>query len=80
MMSRTQIYLTPEEQARLRALARRSGAKQSEIIRGALDAFLARPSAEGRARQLRRFRGMWAGRSLAQSAALRGELARRSAR
>ncbi len=40
-MVRTQIYLTKEERSGLIALAKTSGKKQSELIREAIDRFLA---------------------------------------
>jgi hypothetical protein len=40
-MVRTQIYLTAGEQQALRALSRRTGISQSELIRQAIDSRLA---------------------------------------
>lgn len=42
---RTQIYLTREQRARLDALARRDGKSLAELVREALDAYLARAAA-----------------------------------
>ena len=61
-MVRTQIYLTEGERAKLRVLARRSGRKQSEIIRQALDSFLDGEMAASRVSALRNCRGIWRGR------------------
>ena len=41
-MLRTQIYLTEKERAALRELARRTGEKQSALIRRAIDDFIER--------------------------------------
>ena len=79
-MVRTQIYLTGEEQDKIRVFARRSGKKQSQVIRDAIDAFLERAPEKGRAERLIRFRGMWAGRSESEFRAVRQELDRRPAR
>lgn len=40
-MTRTQIYLTEAEQLALRALAKATGKSQSELIRSAIDRFVA---------------------------------------
>lgn len=40
-MDRTTIYLTPEQRHRLRDAARRTGRRQADLIRAALDAYLA---------------------------------------
>ena len=39
-MDKTTLYLTPELRLRLRAAARRSGRRQADVIRSALDAYL----------------------------------------
>jgi predicted DNA-binding protein len=41
-MVRTQIYITDEEQEKLRMLSRQSGRKRSGLIRNAIDDFIAR--------------------------------------
>lgn len=41
-MIRTQIYISEQQAAALKALAATSGRKQSELIREAMDDFLAR--------------------------------------
>lgn len=58
-MRRTQIYLTEEEREALRALSEREGRPMSEIIREAVDRYIARRSASTREEALRKARGMW---------------------
>ncbi len=53
-MLRTQIYLTEEERAALRNLARETGKKQSALIRRAIDAFIERFQPRERAARWRR--------------------------
>ncbi len=73
-MVRTQIYLTEEEHAGLRALARQTGRTQSELIRGAVDRLLAGAAPPDRVAILRRGRGLWANRTdLPEAAELRRE-------
>ena len=43
-MERTQIYLTREERDALKAIARRRGQTQSEIIREAVDQYIVQES------------------------------------
>jgi len=76
-MVRTQIYLTDEEQTRLRSLSRRSGRNQSALIREALDGFLARVSATPRTTRLQKCRGMWRDRDASEFRAIRHEVERR---
>jgi Arc/MetJ-type ribon-helix-helix transcriptional regulator len=74
---RTQVYLTPEEQGALQALSRRTGRSQSELIREAVDAMLARPDEPERRSQMQQARGLWSDRDdLPDFAALRGEMDR----
>lgn len=44
--TRTQIYLTAEQRARLDELARREGKTLAHVIREAVDAYIADPSRE----------------------------------
>ncbi len=62
MMIRTQIYLTEEERAELVEFARKSGRKQSELIREAIDLFLERKKSAHRQAVLDRMAGMWRNR------------------
>jgi hypothetical protein len=76
-VKRTQIYLTDEERKALRLIAKRLDLSQSEIIRGAVDRYVARFQGENRLDLLRCARGMWKERTdLPDFQALRGELDR----
>jgi len=76
-MVRTQIYLTEAERAALRTIARQTGKKQSELIRRALDDFIARFQPQDRQALLKQARGMWQGRAdLPDFRALRREFDR----
>jgi len=76
-MGRTQIYLTESEQQALRALSRRTGRTQSELIREAVDRFIAQPEKIDRRSLLKQARGMWQSREdLPDLAALRREFDR----
>ncbi len=76
-MVRTQIYLTENERAALRNLARQTGKKQSELIRRAIDDFIVRFQPEDRQALLQQARGMWQGRDdLPDFRALRQEFDR----
>lgn len=57
-----QVYLTPEEQRALRALSRRTGRSQSELIREAIDAMLARSDDPERRSQIPQARRLWSDR------------------
>lgn len=73
-MVRTQIYLTEAQQKALRQLAVRERKKQSELIRQAIDQFLADSTQEDRLSLLRQGRGLWKDRQdLPDFAALRRE-------
>ena len=58
-MVRTQIYLTEEEHEGLVRLAHNTGRKQSELIREAVDAILAKSNAKDRLACLRQAKGIW---------------------
>ena len=73
-MIRTQIYVTDEEKRKLRTLARHSGRKQSELIRNAIDEFLAHASVSPRRESLRKCRGMWKDRGLDEFRKVRDEV------
>ena len=62
MMERTQIYLTRRQRGARNALAQRSGRTQSEIIREAIDDYIARPVSQDRRQLMHRAAGMWADR------------------
>ena len=62
-MIRTQIYLKERQVGELRALSERSGMKQSELIREALDAFLEAESRGRREHILRKTAGIWKDRT-----------------
>ena len=80
-MIRTQVYLTPEQVEALRSISRRSGRKQSELIRDALDAFVDGRRDEGRDAILSRAAGMWKDRAdLPDFTTLRSEWDRDSRR
>lgn len=73
-MVRTQIYITEEEQRKLRTLSRQMGRKQSELIRNAIDNFLLRMSPAPKVDTLRRGRGMWKDRRATEFKAIRAEV------
>jgi hypothetical protein len=76
-MVRTQIYLTEIEQQALRVLARRTGRTQSELIREAIDRFIAQAEQIDRRLLLQQARGLWQNRTdLPDFAALRREFDR----
>ena len=73
-MVRTQIYLTEEQRAEIAEIASRSGRRQSEVIRHALDRFLEQEGGDRRKAVLREAAGIWRNRSdLPDLTALRRE-------
>ena len=58
-MIRSQVYLTEEERQALARLADETGRPQSELIREAIDAFLARQAPRERRVRLQRALGLW---------------------
>ncbi len=58
-MIRTQIDLTATEQKGLRALSRRTGQSQSELIRQAIGLYLSAHKASGHGELLRQALGLW---------------------
>ncbi len=76
-MVRTQIYLTESQRQALGALAARIGRSQSDLIRDAIDALIAKAGENDRLELLEQARGMWRGRSdLPDPETLRRELDR----
>jgi hypothetical protein len=76
-MVRTQIYLTDDERKGLRALARKTGLSQSELIRQAIDSLLADKRELDPRALLRQARGLWKDRDdLPDFRALRSEFDR----
>jgi predicted DNA-binding protein len=61
-MVRTQIYLTDEQKRQLDRLAATSGRKQSEMIREAIDGYLANCEPKDWKEAFEAVRGMWADR------------------
>ena len=76
-MFRTQIYITDEERRELQRLSERLGRSQSQLIREAIDLYVARKKAESGEDALERGFGLWAGRTdLPDFVAVRSELDR----
>jgi metal-responsive CopG/Arc/MetJ family transcriptional regulator len=73
-MNRTQIYLTEDEQGALRSLSAASGRSQSELIREAIDRFLAETRPQSQRAALMAAAGLWRDRTdLPDLADLRAE-------
>lgn len=62
-MVRTQIYLTEDQRAEIATIANRSGRRQSEVIREALDRFIEQTSRHRREAVLREAAGIWRDRT-----------------
>ena len=78
-MVRTQIYLTETQQQSLRTLAGRTGRKQSELIREAIDRYVAEVSPVDYRTMVNQATGMWRDRrDLPDFESLRGEADRYS--
>lgn len=71
-MVRTQVYLTHDQDRGLKQLAAGSGRKQSELIREAIEGYLAERKPKDWREALEEVRGMWADRN--DLDALYGEL------
>ena len=61
-MLRTQVYLTDEQDRDLKQLAAATGKKRSELIRKAVDGYLAERKPEDWKQALEAVRGMWVNR------------------
>jgi predicted DNA-binding protein len=61
-MVRTQVYLTEEQERGLKQLAASTGRRQSELIRAAIDGYLAQEESSDWKKALEAVRGMWADR------------------
>jgi predicted DNA-binding protein len=62
-MVRTQVYLTEEQEYGLNRLAASTGRKQSELIREAVESYLAERRPKDWKEALEGMRGMWADRN-----------------
>jgi hypothetical protein len=78
-MVRTQIYLTEEQQKTLRRLVSQTGRKQSELIREAIDRYVAAERTVDYASLVRSGAGLWRERTdLPDFDSLRSEFDRNS--
>lgn len=75
-MIRTQIYLPEQERSALRAIAHIGGVSQSELIREAIDEFIAAYQTSGCVEMLRAARGIWVHRADFDLRAIRAEFDR----
>jgi hypothetical protein len=75
-MIRTQIYITEKEQRALRRIARLRKSTQSEIIREAVDEYLASFQNSNRVNLMQVARGIWADRNDFDSVTIREEFDR----
>jgi len=76
-MERTQIYLTAQERAALRTIARRLGGSQSAVIRMAIDRFIDHEDPRRRRELMHGAAGLWKDRrDLPDVSGLRRELER----
>lgn len=76
-MVRTQIYLTEDQQKALRRRAASACKKQSELIRQAIDQYLAQPDQDDWKSRMRQGLGLWKDRDdLPDFEALRREFDR----
>jgi len=62
-MIRTQIYLTDRQRSELAAISQAFGKKQSELIREAVDSFIAKAGHSRREIVLREAAGIWKDRA-----------------
>ena len=62
-MIRTQIYLTDRQRSELAAISQTFGKKQSELIREAVDSFIAKAGHSRREIVLREAAGIWIDRT-----------------
>src|SRR5580692_2962344 len=62
-MVRTKIYLTTRAYEGIRRIARRTAMTQSEVIRGAVDHWLAHSGRKGREQVLESVAGIWRNRT-----------------
>ncbi len=62
-MVRTQIYLTEEEREDLRKIAKETGKKQSELIREAVDEYVADRQADKQLEIIDKIAGIWKNRT-----------------
>lgn len=76
-MERTQVYLTKEQRQELKRLGQRVGRRQSELIRAAIDAYVADAERSNWKSDLMAAQGLWRDRDdLPDFARLRSELDR----